>query len=84
MGMMDLAPPEVRGGMPRLVLTGREEVLIEGHRGLLSYETDCVRVRSGMGLVTVAGTGLTIGFFGTEDLLIRGRVQNISVSEEDR
>ena len=82
MDIRDLAPPEVRGSAPRLTLTGREEVLIEGHRGLISYETENIRVRSGMGLISVSGKHLTIVYFGTQDLLILGRVQDVSISEE--
>ena len=82
MGIRELAPPEVRSDVPRLVLTGREEVLIEGHKGLYSYETQRVKVRSGLGLVTVSGEELTIDFFGARDLLIRGRVKSVDMSEE--
>ena len=82
MGIRDLAPPEVRSDAPRLILTGNEEVLIEGHKGLFSYETKCVKVRCGSGLVSVSGESLVIVFFGTQDLLIRGSVSDISVSED--
>ena len=34
MHLLSLAPPETRSDTPRLVLTGREELLIEQHAGL--------------------------------------------------
>ena len=76
-----IAPPHVAGNVPRAVLTGREEVLIEGHTGLFSYETKCIRVRTEAGLWTVEGEGLTIDFFGAQDLLIRGRIADLTLGD---
>lgn len=67
---------------PRMILTGREELLIEGHTGLFSYETKCVRVRTEQGLCEITGEGLTIDFFGAEDLLIRGRIDGVLLRGE--
>lgn len=84
MHLMSLAPPEARSHTPKIVLSGRDEVLIERHRGLFSYETKCVRVRAGTGVITVTGEGLVIVFFGTDDLKIRGRIDGIGLYEETR
>lgn len=67
---------------PRVTLKGREEAAVEGHSGLFSYETDCVRVRTAMGILRIEGEALTIGYLGTEDLLVRGRVDRITVEGE--
>ncbi|MBQ4075074.1 MAG: YabP/YqfC family sporulation protein [Clostridia bacterium] len=77
-----LAPKEVQSRQPRIQLTGREEVLIEQHTGLFSYETRCIRIRTRMGIVTIKGENLVIAFFGTEDLLIRGRVDQIGMEDQ--
>ena len=77
-----MTPPAVRAGRPRVVIFGREEVLVEGHGGLFSYETACIRIRAGEGMLTVTGEGLVIAFFGAEDLLIRGRVDGVSMGGE--
>lgn len=76
-----IAPAHVAGDAPRAVLTGRDEVLIEGHTGLFSYETKCIRVRTKAGLWTVTGEGLTIDFFGAQDLLIRGKVAGLALGD---
>ena len=82
MRLSDLAPEEVTGDTPRIVLTGREKVLVERHSGLFSYESGCVRLRTGMGLVTVTGEKLIISHFGAEDVLIRGRVDGLKMDGE--
>ncbi|NLD84037.1 MAG: sporulation protein [Clostridiales bacterium] len=78
-----VAPRQVWSDTPRLVLTGREELLIEQHTGLFSYETACVRIRTPIGLCTVTGKDLVIQYFGAEDLLIRGRIDTVAVSGEE-
>ncbi len=82
MKINDLIPPEVGKGTARVILTGREEVVIEGHKGLFSYETKCIRIRSRAGLVTVSGQDLIIDHLGVQDLLIHGKVEDVAVGEE--
>lgn len=77
----EIAPPET-AGETRVIWTGREEVTLEGHAGLFSYESKCIRVRTKTGLWTVTGEGLTIDHFGIQDLLIRGKITGVSVQEE--
>ena len=75
-------PPEVGKGAARVILTGREEVVIEGHKGLFSYETKCIRIRSKAVLVTVSGQDLIIDHLGVQDLLIQGKVEDVALGEE--
>ena len=80
MRLRDLTPPEMTKDASRLLLTGREEAVIEGHRGLFSYETRCVRVRCREGIWTLTGENLTIDFFGAQDMKITGRIDGIEVN----
>ena len=77
-----LVPPEARSEAPRVVISGREQVLIEQHRGLFSYETNHIRVRTQAGLMTVAGAGLVISHFGPQDLLIQGEIASVALEKE--
>ena len=83
MRLHEIVPLETMEGESRALWTGRREVIIEGHRGLFSYETRCIRVRSREGLWTVTGDGLFIDHFGPEDLLIRGRVHAVALEGEN-
>ncbi len=79
MSLDELFQTEGNSKETRAVVTGRKEVLIEGHSGLFSYETACIRVRSKIGIWTVAGKNLIIEYFGTEDVLIKGVVNSIMI-----
>lgn len=82
MGVMDWIPKEVRPGRVRLVVQGQEEVLVEQHRGLISYETDRVMFRTGQGRVTVQGEGLIISAFGPWDARVEGKIGAVLMEEE--
>lgn len=82
MRLSDLAPREVCGDTSRIIMTGREEVLVERHGGLFSYESKCIRLRTGMGLLTVTGEKLIISHFGAQDVLIQGQVDALRVDGE--
>ena len=79
---LKLLPPETVGKTPRIVLTGDCEPLIEQHRGLYSYDTHLIRVRTNRGLVSVTGEKMTIVYFGARDLLISGRITGICLESD--
>ena len=79
---MNLIPPEIRSDAPRMILSGREELLIEQHGGLFSYESKCIRIRTKTGIVTVNGENLVIQYFGLQDLLIQGKIHGLLLDEE--
>ena len=83
MRLSEMAPLEMLERESRVLWTGLREVIIEGHRGLFSYETRCIRVRCRAGLWTVTGEGLFIDHFGPEDLLIRGSVRAVALEGEN-
>lgn len=74
-------PPEIRRDVPRIILSGGEELLLEQHGGLFSYDSKCIRIRTGAGLLTVEGEKLVIEYFGVQDLMIRGKIHALSMDE---
>ncbi|MBQ6691709.1 MAG: YabP/YqfC family sporulation protein, partial [Clostridia bacterium] len=68
---------------PRVTVTAGRRVLLEGHKGLFSYDTRCIRIRCGAGLVTVRGEELVIGHFGPEDMMIEGKVKAVEWEGRD-
>lgn len=71
-----------QSAQPRVTLNGRGEVLVEGHTGLFSYDTARVRIRTPLGILEIRGQDLVIGYFGAEDLMVRGRVDGVGIEGE--
>jgi len=63
--------------VPRAVLIGSMELVVENHRGLLEYRPERVVLRLPDGTMTVDGADLRIGFLSPEQVVIRGRIDGL-------
>ena len=52
-------------------------MLIENHRGLLSYSDTLIEVLTGEGKLSVLGSGFIIRAMREKDLLIFGNIQSV-------
>ena len=73
-------PAEVVANVPKVTVTGTERVLIENHRGILSYTDTEVEVGGSRGSsVRVRGAGLLLRAMDREMLLVTGTIVGIDV-----
>ncbi len=72
-----ILPAEATSHALRIVLSGRNALLVEQHRGLMTYDDSCVRLRSENGFITISGQALSISQFGEDDALISGRIDSL-------
>ncbi|HIT68370.1 MAG TPA: sporulation protein YqfC [Candidatus Aphodomonas merdavium] len=72
-------PQDVMLGMPRIVLCGDSQMLLENHRGIVEYAQDRLRVRTALGVLTVEGENLTLCAMGQEDLQVTGTIRSVQL-----
>lgn len=72
-------PGEAAPGLPLVEICGQRRVLIENHRGVLSYGTELIRVCVSYGAVEVRGCGLELARMTREQLVICGRIDSVSL-----
>ena len=72
-------PAEAVVGVARITLSGRQQVLIEHHKGLLSYSESEVEVNCGLLRCRVRGDGLLLRAMTAEMLLITGTVFGVEL-----
>lgn len=72
-------PADVVRDLPRVVLLGREEVVVSNHRGLERYAPGRILIRSSVGAVLVEGDGLRVASITAESIRVRGRVHGVRV-----
>ena len=72
-------PAEAVAGAARITLSGRQQVLIEQHKGLLSYSGSEVEVNCGALRCRVRGEGLLLRAMTAEMLLVTGTVFGVDV-----
>ena len=75
---MDI-PADVLAGLPRLELIGDGELRLEHHKGILAYGTEEIHVSGGTILFKITGEGLELRAMTGEELLITGKIGQISL-----
>ncbi len=69
---------------PLVELAGDRRVLIEHHGGVVQYSRERVCVRVRYGVVSICGCGLEISRMTGQQLVISGRIDEISVNRKGR
>ena len=62
--------------MPRTLaeIYGKDRVLVEQHRGIIGYGTDCIRIEATYGILVVEGEELRLCCMSRSQVVIRGRI----------
>ena len=79
-----LKEPEKHGLTPRTLaeVYGKDRVLVEQHRGIVSYGTECIRIGTTYGFLVVEGTQLRLCCMSRSQLVIRGSIQSLRMEAE--
>ena len=80
-----LALPEGNTLTPRTLaeVYGMDRILVEQHRGILSYGTQCIRIGATYGCLVVDGEDLRLCCMSKHQLVIRGRVHQLRMEGGD-
>ncbi len=70
-------------GQPIVELAGDRRVLIENHFGVKAYGREKIIVRVKYGWVSVCGCALELQRMTREQLIIRGRIDGISIQRRN-
>ena len=77
--VLDL-PGDLVAGLPRVELTGRGEVRMENHKGILAYGRDEIHISGGKLIVKIRGRDLELRSMNASELLITGEIQGIDLA----
>ena len=64
---------------PIIEVAGDRRVLVENHRGVSAYSTHRILIKVSFGAVCVCGCGLQLIRMTKEQLVIRGRIDSVSL-----
>lgn len=74
-------PQDVTLDLPRILLVGGLQVIIENHRGLIEYTPNRVAVGVTRGQVAIEGEELEIGIINVEEIMVLGRIRALLLEE---
>ncbi|MDD3394803.1 MAG: sporulation protein YqfC [Anaerotignum sp.] len=67
-------PKEIMLDLPLISLTGREEITVENHKGILTYGEESIRVGTKAGILCIRGQDLGLKQLTAEVLVITGKL----------
>ncbi|MHB9144143.1 MAG: sporulation protein YqfC [Symbiobacteriia bacterium] len=74
-------PRDVTLDLPRVLLVGGLQVVIENHRGLIEYAPMRVAVGVARGQLVIQGEQLEIGIINAEEIMVLGRIRALSLED---
>ncbi len=77
--VLDL-PADALAGLPKLELVGDGELRMENHKGILAYGSEEIHVSGGVFLVKISGEDLELRTMTGLELLITGKIHQITLA----
>lgn len=76
--MLEL-PQEVYSNVPKINITGFDEMIIENFKGILEYEEFFVRINTHIGLININGYGLSLENMTDDDIKVKGKIESLDI-----
>lgn len=76
-------PKELITDYSRMVLLGSREFFIENYSGIIEYEVHTIKLKSASGVICITGDNLSINELDNEELVVKGRIREIKIEEEE-
>lgn len=75
-------PRDIILNMPRIQVTGNNEIIIENHKGIILFEKNEVKVNSGIGIISICGSEFEVLFMGGSTITIGGKFTSITYEKK--
>lgn len=72
-------PQEVYSNMPKIIITGFDEMIIENFKGILEYEEYFLRISTHIGIVNINGYGLNLENMNNDDIKVTGKIESFDI-----
>ena len=70
-------PKEVIPGLPYVTLTGKEEIIIENHKGILLADSSLMKIKSSCGIINITGKSLSVREISPNYIRVRGNIEKL-------
>ena len=72
-------PQEVYTDVPKLTITGFNEMIIENFKGILEYEDYYIRINTSLGIVNINGYELKLENMTNDDIRVTGKIESMDI-----
>lgn len=75
-------PQEVYSDVPKITITGFNEIIIENYKGILEYEDYYIRINTSLGIVNINGYELKLENMTNDDIKVTGKVESMDIERK--
>lgn len=76
-------PRDLILNIPKMVITGDNQITIENHKGVVLFEEKEIKINSNVGLITIYGDRFEILFMGGSTLTLSGKFKSVVYEGND-
>ena len=75
-------PREVISDIPKITITGFDEIFVENFKGILEYEDFFTRISTSLGIININGFNLKLNQMTDNDIMVCGKIENIDFEKK--
>lgn len=72
-------PQEIYSNIPKIIITGFEEMIIENFKGILEYEDFFIRINTNIGIININGYELKLENMTNDDIKVTGKIESFDL-----
>ena len=72
-------PKEVCSNVPKMIITGFDEIIIENFKGILEYEDFFVQINTHIGIININGYNLLLENMTDDDNKVKGKIESVDI-----
>lgn len=72
-------PKEICSNIPKVTITGFDEIIIENFKGILEYEEFFVRINTHIGIININGYQLGLENMTNDDIKVTGKIESLEL-----
>ena len=76
-------PEEVCSNIPKITITGFNELILENYKGILEYEEFFSSFSTYIGIVNINGFNLNLEKMTNDDIKITGKIESIDIERTE-
>ena len=72
-------PQEVYTNVPKITITGFNELILENYKGILEYEEFFASISTYIGVVNINGNNINLEKMTNDDIKITGKIESVEL-----
>ena len=72
-------PQEIYSNVPKITITGFNEMIIENFKLILEYEDYYIRINTSLGIINVNGYELRLENMTNDDIKVTGKIEKFDI-----